>query len=54
MNIYNKLDNFYKYKWDTPYETYDNTQTSKNLQFIENLINKIALNVKRKLGMEAK
>jgi len=45
INIYNKLDNFNKYKWDTPYETYDNTQTSKNLQFIENLINKIALNL---------
>ena len=44
-NIYNKFDNFNKYKWDTPYETYDITQTGDIIQFIENLTEEIALNL---------
>ncbi len=46
QNIYNKFDNFNKYKWDTPFETYDITQTSDEIQFLEILSNKIALNFK--------
>jgi len=45
MNIYNKFDKFNKYKWDTPYETYDITQAEDTVKFIEKLINKIALNL---------
>ena len=44
-NIYNKFDNFNKYKWDTPFETYDLTQSRDVIQFIEILSNKIALNL---------
>ena len=44
-NIYNKFDNFDKYKWDTPFETYDITQTSDAIQFLENLSNKITVNL---------
>lgn len=47
-NIYNKFDNFDKYKWDTPFETFDITQTLDEIQFIEILISKIALNLKKK------
>ncbi|MFX1288247.1 MAG: AAA family ATPase [Promethearchaeota archaeon] len=46
--VYHKFDNFNKYKWDTPFETY-NIKQNKNLnQFIENLSNKIALDLKEK------
>lgn len=48
-NIYNKFDNFNKYKWDTPYETYDITQTRDTGQFIEKLISKIALNLQEQI-----
>jgi O-phosphoseryl-tRNA(Sec) kinase len=48
-NIYNKFDNFNKYKWDTPYETYDITQTRDTVQFIEKIINKIALNLQEQI-----
>jgi len=48
-NVYNKFDNFNKYKWDTPYETYDITQTRDIVQFIEKLINKIALNLQEQI-----
>ena len=44
-NIYNKFDNFNKYKWDTPFETYDITQTRDIIKFIKILSNKIALNL---------
>jgi O-phosphoseryl-tRNA(Sec) kinase len=47
-NIYNKFDNFDKYKWDTPFETFDITQTLDEIQFIEILSSKIALNLKKK------
>jgi len=52
MNIYNKFDNFNKYKWDTPYETYDITQTRDTLQYIENLINKITLNLQEQIKIK--
>ena len=44
-NIYNKFDNFDKYKWDTPFETYDITQNWDEIQFITMLSDKIALNL---------
>jgi len=44
--IYNKFDNFNKYKWDTPFETYDYTKSGDLIQFIEILSNKIAINLK--------
>lgn len=44
--VYNKFDNFNKYKWDTPFETYDYTKSGDLLQFIEILSNKITLNLK--------
>ena len=44
-NIYNKFDNFDKYKWDTPFETFDITQTKDEIQFIKILSDKIALNL---------
>ncbi|NVM17757.1 MAG: hypothetical protein HWN80_08570, partial [Candidatus Lokiarchaeota archaeon] len=44
-NIYNKFDNFDKYKWDTPFDTYDITQTSDGIQFIENLSNKLTVDL---------
>ena len=46
--IYNKFDNFDKYKWDTPFETYDITQTIDEIQFINILSSKIALNLQEK------
>ncbi len=48
-NIYNKFDNFDKYKWDTPYETYDINQTRDTVQFIENLTDKLALNLQEQI-----
>jgi O-phosphoseryl-tRNA(Sec) kinase len=45
-NIYNKFDNFDKYKWDTPFETYDFTDVSNLLQFLDTLNERIALNLK--------
>lgn len=44
-NIYNKFDNFDKYKWDTPFDIYDITQTSDAIQFIENLSNKLTVDL---------
>ena len=56
--ICNKFDNFNKYKWDTPFETYDITQTPDIIQFIEILGDKIALNLqeqgKRKESLQHK
>lgn len=49
QSIFNKFDNFNKYKWDIPYDTYDITQTRDVIQFIENLINKIALNLQEQI-----
>ncbi len=43
--IYNKFDNFVKYKWDTPFETFDITKTMNEIQFIKILSEKIALNL---------
>jgi O-phosphoseryl-tRNA(Sec) kinase len=43
--IYKRFDNFNKYKWDKPFETYDISQISKVIQFAENLSNKITLNL---------
>lgn len=45
QNIDNKFDNFNKYKWDTPFETYDITQNWDEIQFITMLSDKIALNL---------
>jgi len=44
-NISNKFDNFNKYKWDTPFETYDITQNWDEIQFMTILSNKIALSL---------
>jgi O-phosphoseryl-tRNA(Sec) kinase len=41
-NVYNKFDNFNKYKWDTPFDTYALTEKEDINQFTENLSNKIA------------
>ncbi len=46
--IYNKFDNFDKYKWDSPFGTYDLTNSGDCVQYIEVLSNKIALNLKGK------
>ena len=41
INIYNKFDTFNKYKWDTPFETYDSTLIPDIFQFLEILSIKI-------------
>ena len=48
-NIYAKFDNFNKYKWDTPFETYEITKTEDVIRFIEILSDKIALNLKEQI-----
>jgi len=45
QNINNKFDNFNKYKWDTPFETYDITQNRDEIQFLKRLSDKIASNI---------
>jgi len=47
-NIYSKFDNFDKYKWDTPFETYDFAKDMDLSQFLETLNNKIALYLKER------
>jgi tRNA uridine 5-carbamoylmethylation protein Kti12 len=44
-NIYSKFDNFNKYKWDKPFETYDITRNPDFIKFVEKLVNRIALNL---------
>ena len=41
--VYKKFDTFNKYKWDTPFDTYELTEKEDINQFTENLSNKIAL-----------
>jgi len=47
-NIYNKFDNFKKYKWDTPFDNFDITEIQDLNQFLENLCDRIALNLQEK------
>ena len=48
QKINNKFDNFNKYRWDYPLKTYDSTQSSDSVKFIEDLIKEIAENLKKK------
>jgi len=48
QKIYNKFDNFTKYRWDHPFKTYDSTQSSDLVKFIEDLINDITEDLKKK------
>lgn len=50
--IYNKFDNFNKYKWDTPFETYDFTNSGDIIQYVESLSNNIALNLREKKNIK--
>ena len=45
QNINNKFDNFNKYKWDNPFETYDITQNRDEIQFLKRLSDRIASNL---------
>ena len=47
QKIHNKFDNFKKYKWDHPFRTYTSTQSSDPVKFIEDLIIKIAEDLKK-------
>ena len=47
QKIHNKFDNFKKYKWDHPFETYISTQFSDPVKFMEDLINKIVEDLKK-------
>jgi tRNA uridine 5-carbamoylmethylation protein Kti12 len=47
-NIYSKFDNFDKYKWDTPFETYDFAEDGDFPQFLETINKKILVNLKEK------
>lgn len=51
-NIYDKFDSFDKYKWDTPFETYNFTQITDINQFTEALGNKIAFNLQEQKEYE--
>jgi O-phosphoseryl-tRNA(Sec) kinase len=48
QKIHNKFDNFKKYRWDYPLKTYNSTQSSDSVKFIEDLINEIAEDLKKK------
>ena len=47
QKIHDKIDNFKKYRWDYPLKTYYSTQSSDSVKFIEDLINKIAEDLKK-------
>jgi len=47
QKIHIKFDNFKKYKWDHPFKTYTSTQSSDPVKFIEDLIIKIAEDLKK-------
>jgi len=47
QKIHNKFDNFKKYRWDYPLKTYNSTQSSDPVKIIEDLINKIAEDLKK-------
>jgi len=47
QKIHNKFDNFEKYRWDYPLKTYNSTQSSDPVKFIEELINEIAEDQKK-------
>ncbi|MBY9015912.1 MAG: AAA family ATPase [Candidatus Lokiarchaeota archaeon] len=49
QKIHNKFDNFKKYKWDYPLKTYNSTQSSDPVKFIEVLINEIAEDLKKNI-----
>jgi len=48
QKIHKKFDNFKKYKWDFPLKTFNSTQSSDSVKFIEDLINEIAEDLKKK------
>ena len=48
QKIYNKFDNFKKYRWDHPFKTYSSTQSSDVVKFVEDLINDITEDLKKK------
>jgi tRNA uridine 5-carbamoylmethylation protein Kti12 len=47
QKIHIKFDNFKKYKWDRPFKTYSSTQSRDPVKFIEDLIIKIAEDLKK-------
>jgi tRNA uridine 5-carbamoylmethylation protein Kti12 len=47
QKIHNKFDNFKKYKWDHPFRTYTSTQSRDPVKFIEDLIIKIAEDLRK-------
>ena len=47
QKIHNKFDNFKKYRWDYPLKTYNSTQSSDSVKFIEDLMDEIAEDLKK-------
>ncbi len=47
QKIYDKFDNFKKYRWNYPFKTYNSTQFSDPVIFIEDLIKEIAEDLKK-------
>ena len=48
QKIHNRFDNFKKYRWDYPFKTYNSTQSSDLVKFVEELIKEIAEDLKKK------
>ncbi|MHA1472478.1 MAG: AAA family ATPase [Promethearchaeota archaeon] len=48
LRIYKKFDNFKKYRWDYAFKTYNSTQSSDPVNFIEELIKEISEDLKKK------
>ena len=54
QGIYKKFDNFKKYRWDYAFKTYNSTQSSDPIKFIEELIKEISEDLKKEEGTSVK